>query len=81
MGVVVFNRQFFIYLDGPSKGVSLDICRHTLLTKNEIKVIMVHILSICATSTLIILSSVSINIYIYILTIQRNCEILTLLQV
>ena len=49
MEVVVFNRQFFIYLDGPSImsiGVSLDITRHTLLTKNEIKVILIHILSI-----------------------------------
>ena len=27
MGVIVFNRQFFIYLDGPSIGVSLDISR------------------------------------------------------
>ena len=33
MGVGVFNRQFFIYLDGSSIGVSLDIRRHTLLTK------------------------------------------------
>ena len=46
MGVGVFNRQLFIYLDGPSIGVSLDISRHILLTLNEIKVIMVHILSI-----------------------------------
>ena len=38
MGVVVFNRQFFIYLNRPSIGVSLDISRHTVLTKNEIKV-------------------------------------------
>ena len=33
IGVVVFNRHFFIYLDGPSIGVSLDRSRHTLLTK------------------------------------------------
>ena len=46
LGVVVFNRQFFIYLDEPSIGVSLDISRHTLLTKNEIKIIMIDILSI-----------------------------------
>ena len=46
MGVVVFNRQFFFYIDGPNTGVSLDISRHTLLTKNEIKVIKIHILSI-----------------------------------
>ena len=46
MGVVVFNRQFFIYLDGPSIGVSLYISGHTLLTKNEINVIMIEILSI-----------------------------------
>ena len=46
MGVVVFNRQLFIYLDGPSIGVSLDISRHTLLTLNEFKVIVIHILSI-----------------------------------
>ena len=45
-GVVVFNGQFFIYLDEPSIGVSLDISRHTLLTKNEIKVNMINILSI-----------------------------------
>ena len=46
MGVVVFNGQFFIYLDGPSTGVSLDINGHILLTKNKIKIIMIHILSI-----------------------------------
>ena len=46
MGVVVFNRQLFINLDGPSIGVSLDISIHILLTLNELKVIMVHILSI-----------------------------------
>ena len=46
MGGVVFNRQFFIYLDGPSIGVSLDINKHILLTKNKIKVIMIHNLSI-----------------------------------
>ena len=34
MGVGVFNRQFFINLDGPSIGVSRDISIHTLLTKN-----------------------------------------------
>ena len=44
--VVVFNRQFFIYLDGPSIGVSLDIRRHTLLAKKDNKVIMIHLLSI-----------------------------------
>ena len=43
MGVAVFNRQLFIYLDGPSMGVSLDISRHALLTLNEIKIIMIHI--------------------------------------
>ena len=32
MGVYVSNRQLFIYLYGPSIGVSLDISRHTLLT-------------------------------------------------
>ena len=36
MGVVMFNRQFFIYLERLSIGVSLDISRHTLLTINEI---------------------------------------------
>ena len=40
MGVVVFNRQFVIYLDGPSKDISLNISRHTLLTQNVITVIM-----------------------------------------
>ena len=47
IGVVFFNRQFFIYQDGPCiLGVSLDASRHTLLTKREIKIIMIHILSI-----------------------------------
>ena len=62
LGVVVFNRQLFIYLDGPSIGISLDISRHTLLTLNEIKVIMIHILSISfdiKLIPLIILSSVN----------------------
>ena len=46
MGVVMVNRQFFFYLDEPSIGASLDISRNTLLTLNEIKVIMIYILSI-----------------------------------
>ena len=55
MGVVVFNRQFFIYLDGPSIGISLDISTHTLLTKKEIKVIMIEILSISCDIKLLLL--------------------------
>ena len=32
----MFNRHFFfIYQDGPSIGVSLNISKHTELTKNE----------------------------------------------
>ena len=46
IGVVVFNRQVFIHLDGPSIGVSLDTNKHTLLKKNEIKLTVIHILSI-----------------------------------
>ena len=53
MGVFVFNRQFFIYLDGTSIGVSPDINRHILLTKNKIKVIMIHILSISCDNKLL----------------------------
>ena len=37
IGIVVFNRQFFINLEGPSIGVSLDISRHTVLTKMKSK--------------------------------------------
>ena len=33
MGVVVFDRQFFINLDRPSIGISLDISTHALLAK------------------------------------------------
>ena len=55
MGVVVFNRHFFIYLDEPSIAVSLDIRRHTLLTKNEIKIIMIPFLSISGDSKLLLL--------------------------
>ena len=53
VGLAVFNRQFFIYLDGPSTGVSVDISRHILLAKREIKLIMIDI-----SVPLIILSSV-----------------------
>ena len=43
IGVIMSNRHFFIYLDGSSIGVSLDISRHTLLKKIEINVIMIDL--------------------------------------
>ena len=51
--MVMFNRQFFIYLDWPSIGVSLNISminRNTILTKKRNQVIMIHFCRFRATS-------------------------------
>ena len=57
----MLNRQFFIYLNGPCIGVSLGISRHILLTKSQIKIIMILFVDFVQHQTsvpLIILSSV-----------------------
>ena len=63
----MLKRQFFIYLDGPTIGVSLDISRHTFLTKNENSHYDTYFVRHQTSVPLIILSSVfKAQIYIYI---------------
>ena len=72
IGVVVFNRQFFIYLDGSSIGVSLNIRRHTLLTKNDIKVIFCRF---HATSNFCSLNYFEYSVFVYQPCIKMSSDI------